>query len=263
MAFLAPPTLAEVRRSVAVRLKMGAQAEQSPLLRDTIDEYIRRAARELLLEAHWVELRNIYKLPLINGNAWYDWPDNMDPGRLERIMVVAVNGGEYRLQSGIHPEERAAAGPSDGNWQAGEFPDAEGVFTASGIAAADLPLAMPLRYEIVNQQLCVLPLPDSARYPHLLIEGFMRPVAPEHNDDPIPLDREAIIQKATVIGKFDFNKPDAAAAKVLFDEYIRRLRPTQSEGESIRIGGPFSRKFPYARPRNAGVDPNSNYWLLP
>ena len=270
MAFVQSPKLASVRQSIAVRLNFGAQAAQSDSMRSLLDEFIRRATRELLLEAHWVELRIRHRLDLIHGNAWYDWPDNMDPGRLERLIVVSTSGDEFRLSAGIHPEERAAAlaGRRE-NFHRDETPDAEGKYAepdpVSNLNAGDPGrewLSMPLRYEIVNQQLCILPLPDTEVYPYMLIEGYSRPPAPRHNDDLIPLDEEALIQKATVIGKLHFSHKDAGAAAAYMAEYIKRLRPMQSEGETIRIGGHFSRKFPYNQ-RRGRYPAGENYWLLP
>lgn len=265
MAFAQPPTLASIRRSVAIRLRMGAVAEQSPVLRDTVDEWIRRAVSELRLEAHWVEHRIRQRLDLLDGIAYYDWPDNMDPGRLEELIVVSKNGDEFPLKRGMHPEERTAFLRRYGKvFHEENTPDTEGQYqTEPSSDTATQYKAMPLRYEIINEQVCLLPLPDSDEYPYLLIEGYMRPLAPRHNHDEIPLDEEAVIQRATVIGKYDRNHPDADRAKVMHDQYVARLRPMQSEGESIRIGGHFSSKFRYNRGRRTPDTSHPNYWLLP
>lgn len=264
MAFIQPPRLADVRRSVAVRLKVGPQAEQSPTMRETLDELIRRASRELLLEAHWVELRFRSRLDLIDGQGFYDWPDNLDPGRLEEVCVVSTSNDIVPLQRGLHPEERAdfLRGHATAFVEE-QLPDQTGGYSQTTTGPEWK--SMPLRYEIVNQQLLVLPLPDTERYPYLTLEGYSRPPSPRMNDDLIPVDEEALIQKATMLGKFEFNRPDAGAAKVMLDEYLRRLRPMQGEGETIRLGGHFSRKFRYNRRRGSHAEHlnHPNYWLLP
>lgn len=244
MAFVLPPTLAEVRASVATRLKYGKQAARSPAMKDLLDEFIRRATREVVLEAHWTELRIRYEADFIDGVDTYDFPDNMEPGRLERLIVVSVNGDEYEMMPDIHPVERAR------------------------LNSGDDPKDMPVRYEIVNQEIKVVPPPDAEQYPTLAIEGYTRPPDPQNNDDRIPVDKEALIQWATALGKADFNKVSEELTLRPVIAYLKRVRAVQTDGSSIQIGGHFSRKFRYAQnrrvTREAGqAGPGSNYWLLP
>jgi hypothetical protein len=237
MAHALPPTLAEVRQAVAVRLGFGPQAARSPAMKDVLDELIRRAARELILEAHWVELRIREDIATVDGGSEYDFPDNMEPGRLERIVVVGEDGSENELEAGIRPYEREQ-------------------FTRGSD-----PKDLPLRYELVNGSVTILPAPDATRYPTLRIEGYSRPPDPQQNADRIPVDKEALIQWATSLGKAQFNKPDAGVAMAAVREYVKRLRPMQSDGESVQIGGHFSQKFRYAQGRRTLCRSVANYWL--
>lgn len=239
MAFPLPPTLEETRRAVAVRLNYGPQAAASPAMSDLLDEFIRQAAREVLLEAPWVELRQRLGVALQDGVERYEFPDNMEPGRLERVLVLDTEDREYELQAGIRPYERSDLGANP------DYTD------------------LPLRYEIMDQDLVILPRPNTERYPMLVIEGYARPPEPHHSDDRVPVDKEALIQKATVIGKLHLGTKDAMVAAQNLRHYLERIRSMQSEGETIRVGGAFSRRFPYQTRRRNVRGGLGNYWLYP
>lgn len=241
MAFVLPPTLMEVREAVAVRLNFGPQAARSPAMRPLLDEFIRRAAAEVVLEAAWVELRIRYETDLVDGQDTYDFPDNMDPGRLERLIVRSKSGDEYELEADIQPHERAQ-------------------FNRTATSKD-----MPLRYEIVNEEIVLIPRPDAVEYPTLLVEGYAKPAEPRANDDRIPVDKEALVQWATAIGKAHFGHKDASVSLQTVREYLRRVRATQTDSSSVQIGGHFSAKFRYRRGRRIGGASalGNNYWLLP
>jgi hypothetical protein len=242
MAFTLPPTLMEVRAAVATRLNYGKQAARSPAMKDLLDEFIRRATREVLLEAHWVELRIRFATELIDGQDTYDFPDNMEPGRIERLIVVSKDGDEYEMQPDIQPCERAA-------------------LTRRGDPAFK---DLPVRYEIVNQEIKMVPPPDAERFPTLLIEGYLRPADPQQNDDRIPVDKEALVQWATALGKAHFERANELGVLQPVKEFLRRVRAVQSDSSTIQIGGHFSRKFPYRQQRATGGGSRfgANYWLL-
>lgn len=220
MAFALPLSLAEARRSVAVRLNFGPQADASPDMRALLDEFIRRAARELLLEADWVELDVELAFMTTPAQHVYDWPDNMDLGRVEAIFVVDSEGREHTLEAGLRDYER-------NQW------DSKGEVDRAGL---------PLRYEVVNEELRIYPAP-SDQYPELHFRGYLTPRPPLKNEDRIPVDHEALLQKATAIGKKHFGMPDAMQADMDVALYLNRLRPTESDGSGFRIGGHFSQKF--------------------
>jgi hypothetical protein len=243
MAFVLPPTLAEVRAAVATRLSFGKQAARSPAMKDLLDEFIRRATREVVLEAHWVELRVRYENDFIDGQDTYDFPDNMEVGRLERLIVVSKDGDEYEMMPDIHPVERAR------------------------LTSGTEPKDMPVRYEIVNQEIKVVPPPDAEQYPTLAIEGYTRPADPQNNDDRIPVDKEALIQWATALGKAHFQKTTEELTLRPVKDFLKRVRATQTDGSSVQIGGHFSRKFRYAQNRRLTREGGmagrgNNYWLL-
>lgn len=236
MAFALPLTLAETRRAVAIRLNFGPQADASPDMRVLLDEFVRRAARELLLEASWVELMIEFRVALIVAQHRYDFPDNVDLGRIEFIAALDEQGREYPLEPGLQAFERT-------EWDARDQVERA---------------RLPLKYEVTNEELVIYPAPD-ARYPELLIRGYATPAPPQHNDDRIPVDAEALIQKATAIGKKHFGAPDAQQADMDVAIYLSRLRPTESDNSGFRIGGSFSRRAGYHH-RNRGSRRGQDGW---
>jgi hypothetical protein len=237
MAFALPLTLAETRRAVAIRLNFGPQADSSPDMRLLLDEFVRRAARELLLEADWVELMVEFRIPLTVAQHRYDFPDNMDLGRIQFIAVLDDQGREYPLEPRLQSFERT-------EWDSrGEVERAR----------------LPLKYEVTNEELVIYPAPD-ARYPELLVRGYSTPAPPQHNDDRVPVDAEALIQKATAIGKKHFGAPDAQQADLDLAIYLSRLRPTESDAGGFRIGGPFSRRGGYHRRHSSARRGQDGWW---
>jgi hypothetical protein len=241
MALPLPPTLQEVRTAVAIRLGYGQQAERAPAMRELIDEFIRRAAVELLLEADWVELRVRVATDLLDGVDEYDFPDRMDPGRIEQLIVVDKDGHEIPMLPGLHASERSLLDSRD---------------------SYDL----PVRYEFIDGLIKVSPPPDAERYPTLLIEGYQAPAEPHADSDRIPLHKEALIRWATALGKAHFHKLSEENQLVGVRRLLQRVRATQSEGATIHIGGHFSSKFPFVQPRRIGRRGHRgplppNYWL--
>lgn len=225
MAFRLPPRLAEVREAVSIRIRYGKQGTRSPQLRDTIDEHIRSAVAEIMREAAWAELRVRGEIALVDGESEYDFPDNMDPGRLERLIVVSQSGREYQLQADIQSHER------------------------EDFTRGDDPRSLPLRYEIVNEAIQILPAPNADEYVTLVFEGYTMPPEPRHNDDRIPLDKEIVIRWATALMKMDLGKADGQVTMLAARNYLNTLRPTQTQGSQLQIGGHFSRKFLYQQKR--------------
>ena len=220
MAFALPLTLLEARRSVAIRLNFGPQADAAEPMRELLNEFVRRAARELLLEADWVELRVHLAFDTVEAQHAYDFPDNLDLGRVEDIYVTDLNGREYALSAGVRDYER-------NQWEGQGDPEKA---------------SLPLRYEVINQDFMVYPAP-STDYPQLHFRGYLTPRPPKDDGDRIPVDHEALIQKATAIGKKHFGSADARQADMDLALYLNRLRPTESDGSGFRVGGRLSTKF--------------------
>lgn len=235
MTLAAPPTLADLRTSVAVRLGFGPQAAQSEAQVGLLDEWIRRAARELFLEAPWVSLRLRIEIPLTTNVSIYDIPDGFEVGNIDRVILVSEDGREQELGAGVRPYERSL-------W-------------------AESQATMPQRYEFIDGEMRLYPKPDATRFPTLLIEGKSTSPDPRQPDDLVPLDDEAVIQWAVAIGKKHLGTADAAVADRDARLYVARVRPTQSDGSSIQIGGHFSRKFLMSTRRTRAADRDRYFHL--
>jgi len=234
MPFNPPPTLATVRQAVAIRLNAGGQADADQTFRLLLDELLRRAVAEILREADWAELRERWDVTLVNDQSIYDFPADLDPGRIETVTIVDVNGAEYELHPGIAFYERDALGR--------------------------MGPGLPTRYEVVNSELVILPTPLIEQYPTMRIEAYTRPAEVFNNSERVPVQREVVVQWAAALGKEHFGHPNWQQAKADAREYARRLRPAQSDGETIQLGGHFSGANRYRQRRRTGALP-PNYWL--
>ena len=225
MALPLPPTLSEVRQSVAVRLNFGTAAIQSAEQVALLDEWIRRAAREIELEAAWLHLKVEERVDLIADQTVYDIPDGFDLGALDEVGIVAVNddGDEsfYPLANELRDYERTEYGQAEAS--------------------------LPLRMEVIDQQITILPKPDVERYPYLYVRGRKRVSPPRHHSDRIPLDAEALIQWTTAIGKAHLQHPDAMVTLDQARRYAERLRPRSTVPGSVRLGGHHSTKYNRSR----------------
>lgn len=249
MALSIAPRLSEVRRAVAVRCHMGPQAERSPGFRAELDEWVREAFHTIVNEADFLVLKVALETDLIHGQHAYDIPDGMKVGDIDQVLVRAApqstgNGKqvleEYPLMAGVREYERNAWAMPAPDPETGEQEDRTG---------------LPIRYEIIDQNFMVYPAPNTELYDTLIVRGYRMPPEPVHDDDRVEVDKEALIRLATAIGKSARRLPDAQDARARYETYVAKVRGNESEGETLRIGGGFSRKFPYVRPRrNVGPD---------
>jgi len=253
MALAIAPRLSAVRRAVAVRCKMGAQAERSPAFRDEMDEWIREAFHEIINEADFLVLKMRAEIDLIHGQHSYDVPDNLNAGDIDNVYVrqkvVSDTGGtqttqEYVLKPGLRAYERSAWKMPEPDPETGEQEDRT---------------SLPLRYEIVDQNFDIYPAPNTDIYSTLVIEGYRTPPEPTHNDDRLEVDKEAIIRLATAIGKAARRQSDAADTRARYEMYVEKYRANQSEGDTFRVGGRFSRKFPCQQQRSTTGPDYSRY----
>lgn len=226
MALRLGPTLAEARRDCAVELNWGAQVSNTTASHPLIDRMIRKAYQRVLHEFPWAILFQSHTEALITGQAQYEVPDGLKMGRIERVVALDTEGREWEMQRGLDVAERAAWGRTDAT------PGA------------------PLRYDLQDRGIVLLPPPDSTRWPSLRFDGYFTPPAPTANLDRIPVDGEAVVGLAVAMLKAHVAAPDAQRAAQDAEIYLQRLRPAESTGSSFRLGGPFSRKFRYSRGRN-------------
>lgn len=212
MAFSAYSTLSEVRRSLALLLNLGTFAEQATETRQLLDEFIRQAVAFIDLEAPWVRRRARTDLALVTNQSVYDFPDNVRPGRLVELSIVNTNGNERALHPGVTAQERAYYRN----------------VTASG--------ALPTHWEIVDEQLNILPAPDATNYPTLRLTYYRAAVLPSSDDDELPLDGQAVLLYATHLGREHY-LGGSGGKRQEYEQYIQRLRPLEAQRDTIHMGG--------------------------
>jgi hypothetical protein len=222
MALRLGPTLAEARRDCAVELNWGAQVSDSTAAHPIIDRMIRKAYQRVQLEFPWAILFQSHTEPLITGQMQYEIPDGLSLGKIERLVAIDTEGREWEIQRGLDVAERAAWGRTDAT------------------------AGCPLRYDLQDGGIVLMPPPDATRWPTMRFDGYFTPLPPQENLDRIPVDGEAVIGLAVAMLKAHIGSPDAGRAAQDAEIYLQRLRPTEGTGAGFRLGGPFSRKFRYS-----------------
>lgn len=222
MALRLGPTLAEARRECAIELNWGAQVSNTTASHPLIDRMLRKAYQRVQHEFPWAILYQSHIEPLITGQTQYEIPDGLRLGKIERLVLLDTDGREWAIQRGLDVAERSA-------W-----------------SRPDISPGIPLRYDLQDGGIVILPAPDATRYPSMRFDGYFTPQPPQMNGDRIPVDGEAVIGLAVAMLKAHVASPDAARAAQDAEVYLQRLRPAETVGASFRLGGPFSRKFCYS-----------------
>jgi len=233
-----PPTLSAIRRSVAVRCGLSQATDINSRHRELIDEFIRKAQREIFLRASWARLRQTASIPLITGQVDYDIPDATYVGGIITLEVVNLNNTNQQL---TYDDSR--------DLQAYEN---------------DAP-TQPQWWRIVNDNIRILPQPDATQFPSLYIEYELGVVDPVNDQDRIVVDGEAVVQLATISMKKQMGTfSDLADDEKTFVRYLVDLRsynnPTRMYGQASRDWqGPIYVKL-NSYPTGAGTGPYSAMW---
>ena len=203
------PTLVELRNSVLIRAGYSVTGGQAEGVYPLADELLRRAQRELHLEAPWLKQRVRRTYDLVTNQSVYDTPDDALMSRLGRVAVINTSGNEFDLEAGQGSELRNATKSS----------------------------GMPYAYEIVDQALKIYPAPTST-WVTLVIEYYQSPSNLMAETDRSNVDAEALIQRATYLLKRHTGL--GGDYKADRDEHLRYLSRThQEQGEVgyISLGG--------------------------
>jgi hypothetical protein len=241
MALPLSSTFQDVRRRLAVRLELGAQAETSASVRELLSEYLRSAFHILVRDADWAILVVRREIALVNAQHAYDVPDDIDVGNISQITVQNTENREYPLHPGVNSYERSAFRVDRGG------------------SVDENAASLPLRWLVENGVLSLYPAPDTSTYPTMVIYGKALPREPRENGDRANVDDEALLLGAEVIGKGAMGKPGKPEAIALYERHLRNLRAAQSDGEIIQIGPERSRRFQSYGSRQGGRY-HGNFW---
>lgn len=234
MAFPIGATLAEVRQEVAIRLGMGGQVDQTTFANPLLDLWIAQALRELEVDSPWVIARSRLGITLQDGVAVYDLPDGYSVGSIEGIEVVDTSDPPvvYPVESGVRFYERSAY---DSSTQKG----------------------LPLRWELVDQSIRLLPPPDTAQYPTMYVTGQLTLDEPKNDDDRITLDKLAVVLRAELLGREHFGLEVTPLMLERYASYVTNMRASvNGTRETFNLGG--NRSVLHNRPKRRFQAKNDN-----
>ncbi len=203
------PTFATIIDEVLVNLGRSVQGNHSNSTRELAKSWIRRAHAVLYNEVDWIRLTKTTDIELTEDVAVYDVPDFVDPGKIDRILVLDEDDKEYELGWGIRPNERNAAQTS----------------------------SQPLRIEIVDGAFRIAPAPAEEWATTLRIE--YQEAEPDFSDENtrIVVDTQALIMKATIYGLNHYQIPGLEMWVSELAKHLDNIRAKNSDGETIQLGG--------------------------
>lgn len=216
MALPAPVTLAQVRSEVFLRCTINTGGDRGARALGIVDSMIRRAVRELTASAPWLKLAATITIDLVDDQPTYDFPDSMDPGKYAEVYVRDATS--LKLLP-LTPD------PSQRNRNA--------LLGSSG---------RPRYFWFDDQQLSVSPKPDTDYWDQLTIRGYLRAGELVNDTDLIPLDGEAVIQRAEIHLRPRIGMIVTPVMEKSHLAYLRDLRGEQSENSGSMPGGDTSIK---------------------
>lgn len=209
------PTLVEIRNSVLIRAGYTTSNNQAVDAYPLADEMIRKAQRELHLEAPWLTQRTRTTYTLTPDEAVYDTPDDALISRIGRLAVINASGNEYDLVA------------------------AHGAILRNATKTSN----QPLYYEIVDQAFRLYPAPTS-EWVTLVVEYYAGPSQLIGETDRPNVDGEALIQRATYLMKRSTGlggDPDRDMQDHM--RYLQRTSQEQGEIRSFSMLGKVRMKY--------------------
>lgn len=203
------PTLVELRNSVLVRAGYSVADGQAADIYPLADELLRKAQRELHLEAPWLAQRVRRTYDLVTDQAVYDTPDDALMSRLGRFAVINDSGNEYDLAA-MHGAPLRNITKTSGQ---------------------------PYAYEIVDRAIRLYPAPTDT-WVTLVIEYYQNPSNLIAETDRTNVDPEALVQRAAYLLKRHTGLGgDYKADQMDHMRYLQRTQQEQGEIRYMSMGG--------------------------
>lgn len=195
--------LSDCRNELAARLGFGAMVGAGQMNAPILNSFLADAQEQLYLALDWPELVTFDEKQTNVGQAFYDWPANVN---LRRILSVAV-----RISGNLwHPLQRGI-----------EFSH-RSVPTSS----------YPLRYEPTAQQMEVWPVPGAAytlrRYYVQALGRFTQ------NDDPVTLEGRLVLLFALANAKAHYKHSDAQLYFKQAEDLLTDIKNRSRRNTTIR-----------------------------
>lgn len=224
MSLPLPPTLVQMRRSVAIRAGLATQNDTSLRYQAQIDEYLNKAQKFIDLNAIWARRMVRSTFASVDDETDYDIPTDANIGSIARLAIQDIDGVESEL-----------------------FEDDRPMFEALRLVTK----GMPRVYRIIDQVIRVQPKVDAATWPTFIVEYEVRATDLVNDSDRTSVDAEAMIQFATtdikrMLGLIEAN--EVGPENQLTMSYLRLLRQQNSPSRSYSmvssaLDGPAYRKY--------------------
>lgn len=213
-------TLVELRAELRAKVGAGAMGSASGVNTTLIDSHLRDAQTVLYWSHDWAHLRRYEIKPIGQSETLIDYPTWANPDRVKWISVLRGTVWSPPLRRGITPQMYTYQ--QNPSW--------------------------PQRWE-PYAQIEIFPLTDQAY--SLRIMAIASLAAFNVDTDRASLDDSAISIVATSTLKAHYRQPDAAVAKGIADELLRRLKE-KSWGQDIFKAGDWAEMEPMMRPQVEG-----------
>ena len=206
-------TLGELLAELKARLGFVAQGPASNNNNPLMISFLKEAHEYVYDQLNPTPMRKKTVISLEQGSYLYDWhndteDENIDPGLVRSVWLI---DGKMRipLSQGISEKDREDEGR-----------------------------AMPEKYDTLNGQIELWPVPDKSGYGLLVEYIACRPRFARSSDRPGVSDRLVLLY-ALVSAKAHFRHPDSQSVAALFNAQMRRERVRQHENRRYFINGGY------------------------
>lgn len=203
-----------------------------------VERFIRQAVAEIAPEAEWDGLRAELRIPLVQGQARYEFPEEVNVGDLGVPLVLRQDGSTYELTGGLRPQDRGDVGPDQ---------------------TYGVPTGAPDRFRFIDGEIELYPAPNPiTAFTHLLFV-YKKALPPLRDpDEQLPFEPELIIQRATWLGRVHYQKPGVDDIEKSFLKLLARLKAKQGPMRTFFVGGRKSHWITADKrvPRDGGDTPS-------
>ena len=220
--------ISDVRAELRRNNDPGVRASDLP----SIQQAIKRSYETLYDEYDWPHRRQIFaKIALAAGQRYYDFPDDMDPGRIMDVYVRNASTLKY------HP---LGAAPSQ-------------ILRNAGISSTS---GRPSYYWFDNEALNITPAPLAATWDQIRLDGYIRATALTNDEDLVSVDGEALIQRAEIHTRPRIGMPVSQDMRDSHLAYVKDAAADQTEAGRGIMGGDTS---PKCSPQDGEYGTRQNY----
>lgn len=206
-------TFGSAVHAVFIRCSMSTSGNQHARYIDLVREFVRSAHTQLYPEAEWTPALKRVEIVLSEGVQTYDWPDDIQPGRINFAAIRDADGSEIQLDFGLRPNERDAS-------------------RTDGAVRSETPRLLTF----VNEDLELWPAPNAV-WTTLVIDGVRSVNSLVDDDTPLIVDGELVVQSATMKFKRHLQLSVTREDVAEHERYLSRVKGMQSTGEGFQLGG--------------------------